>query len=145
MQQPQAQTNPQTKYFCDRLSVDDPLDILLKSLGIDDAYTALDENQDISVNQTFIEDSEILETSTSTESSMKLKLSLPKPKHEFNEEPEQTELSESFVDISKTQDSSGICDLDISNEVCINNDKVGVESPRPKKFVRRNADIYKDS
>lgn len=144
VQQPQAQTNPQTKLLCERLGVDDPLDILLKALGIDDSYTSLDESQDTSVNQTFIEDSEIFESSALGESSMKLKLCLPKPKREFSEDAEQEELPEISIDSIEPQDSSGVCDVDISSNIMFI-DKIGTDSPRPKKFVRRNADIYKDN
>lgn len=150
VQQPQAQTNPQTKTFCEKLAVDDPLDLLLKSLGISDAYMPCDESQENSINnETFIEDSEILETSVSTDSSLRLRLSLPKPKHEFSEDDIDNKsndfLEKSLNSIKVIEKDSSISDLDVSNSICIQHDDARVESTRPKKFVRRNADIYKDN
>lgn len=132
--QPNAQCNPQTRTFCEKLGIDDPLALILKNSN-DSVSSLLEEsNIDDSENTSFIDDLDVSNRSgDSTVSSIRTKMSLPEPK-------------------SDNYDSS-ICDVSLSDlkETCSENDSfrdefvstdLATNLQRPKKFIRRNANIY---
>lgn len=132
--QPQAQLNPQTKSFCEKLGVDDPLSLILKNS--DDSVSSLleESNLDDSQNTTFIDDTDVSNRSMdSLNSSIRTRLSLP--------EPRSDNYDSSVCDISLS-DLKEECseNVNVSNESVCNS--LGNDSPRPKKFIRRNANIY---
>lgn len=135
VKQPAAQLNPQTKSFCAKLGVDDPLALILNCEN-DSISSFLDEsNLDESQNVTFIDDSGATDFSIdSMNTSIRTRLSLPEPKSDnYDSSVCDVSLTELKEEINETEDAA-------PNAV----DEVAAESPRPKKFIRRNADIYNE-
>lgn len=135
VKQPPAQLNPQTKSFCEKLGIDDPLALILNNPN-DSVSSLLEEsNLEDSQNLTLIDDLDTTNKSTdSANSSVRSRLSLPEPKSE--------NYDSAVCDVSLAESKQESNEINSIEDVA--NNGVGNEAPRPKKFVRRNADIYND-
>lgn len=122
--QPHSQINPQTTDFCNKLGIDDPLFLVCKSQNINNSMIEKEICNEVTsdINQ-----------GAERRTSMKLKLSLPEP---VNSSCEDSILTFD-TDDSVAVENSFIIDT-------AGSDTSELQSPRPKKFVRRNADIYVD-
>lgn len=176
--QPAARLNPQTTVFCSQLGVDDPVELLLKSLNISDASFCTDDF-DAAGEASFVGETEKRQSVISLS-----RLSLPQPVNDdydtdeisknektyesftsrientfesFNSKndnsfaslsPKNSSMNESLnsckdMNTEMSNNDSGSGNLDIASLSVASNGSVK-ESPQPKKFIRRNADIYKE-
>lgn len=109
--------NPQTQQFCEKVNVQDPVEILLKLNKI--TLTESDEDVTLDCDET-------LNSSRET----KLTLNLPPPKQSFDAADDEI-LAENTSFVTKVSES--IPEVDI------------VEDPKPTgKFKRRNASLYEN-
>ena len=121
VRQPQAVCNPQTVLFCKKLSIDDPLTLILNlDLSVDNAAEGA---TDLSIDRTFV-DSEV---STTTPVQKKMVLNLPKPVND-DDVPETEELQNP------------------ETPECVQSpvEEAADEPNSSKKFKRRNASIYQN-
>lgn len=125
--------NPQTKQFCQKLEVDDPIELLLKH-----KLNALnmDESVDVNTTQSFINDSDLLDDAydsplENTSTSKPFKLNLPEPKN-----IEGSDLGDTNGNVSQP-----IIQCD-SNKATESIAKHEYNATPIKKFKRRNADVY---
>lgn len=127
-------SNPQTKLFCQKLEIDDPVELILKTQPNPSPNT--DDSIEITT-QSFIDDSDILEDLNDSipenipvNKSLKLNLPIPKNLDEFD----VNDVNENMTETESTQ-----CDLNVPDE---NREKNEYNDTPMKKFKRRNADMY---
>ncbi|XP_060519457.1 lariat debranching enzyme [Cylas formicarius] len=150
--QPEAKLNPQTVEFCECLNMDDPVALISEKNGVN---LSLDEDCD---NTTFVDDSDssgvseefhsALESAIITQEKILKKISLPEPKNK--EQVGSTEVAEGDS-ADSSQPDGGEAPSTVDLKVCEEN-KAPTSPKRsmeatvgPKKFKRRNADIYTNS
>lgn len=130
--QPVAQLNPQTTSFCAKLGIDDPMELILKN-ALEQSLTLDDSSLEESYSQTTIEDSDLSVKLESMNASIRPRLSLPEPKSDS--------YGDSLCEVSHAEDKQEVNGSQQDNVDC--NSKAN-NLPRPKKFIRRNADIYNE-
>lgn len=132
--QSQAQCNPQTRSFCEKLGIDDPLALILTESNHSVSSLLEESNIDDSDNTSFTDDLDVTNRSVdSVNSSMRTRLSLPEPKSD--------NYDSSICDISLT-DLKEECNESANLSDDVIPDYVGSNLPRAKKFIRRNAKMY---
>ncbi|KAJ8959496.1 hypothetical protein NQ318_022193 [Aromia moschata] len=118
----EAKLNPQTVLFCEKLAVDDPVCLSLTDSFINDTVDA--DTSNVSVE--------------STPSKKFGCLSLPEPKVDLSEDLESDAKENTEEELDTNSQSSG------DNVVLVAGVVEGpdCDSPTPKKFKRRNAELY---
>lgn len=139
IKQPEAKRNPQTILFCDTLAINDPI-CLVSELG----GTNLNITIDQSVTSSFIDDTLDHSNSKLSQNSTPAKrfssLSLPEPKLDTSDfESDAKENTEEELETCSQSSGDNVppvtgTEKDISTS----------DSPLPKKFKRRNAEMYND-
>ncbi|VEN49159.1 unnamed protein product [Callosobruchus maculatus] len=120
---PQAQLNPQTIDFCEKLALDDPVVLVAENMNI-----KLNISTDQSLNDSFMDT-----TDNSCENSLG-KISLPEPKGNNESSSEEDE-----------SESSSTSEEEDTNVAAKEGGVLITESPVPKKLKRRNQELYKNS
>lgn len=147
LSQPKPTLNPQTKTFCDKLGIDDPIQILMATHK-DSNRSILNETDNTNNSQTFVDTD--LETSLPLNNSLG-KLNLPEPKLGSFIIDGECGYEQHIVgniaeqDAKCGRDMSEIESFSTDNKKELEKEEVEDESvsTRPKKLIRRNADIYK--
>ncbi|KAJ9575911.1 hypothetical protein L9F63_007223 [Diploptera punctata] len=153
--QPQAQINPQTMVFCDRLSIDDPMSLLLNSPN--DSCLESSQNQIILIMSWLMTAWSYLPR--------RLSLALPSPQNSDVDEPmknpEEIMVSsdcvqnhglshfpsprDSDIDEPQTIYDNGFSDRVSSTTPSTDSDLSPDLEPKLKKFKRRNQSVYTNS
>ncbi|KAJ8919810.1 hypothetical protein NQ315_006339 [Exocentrus adspersus] len=150
--QPEAKLNPQTVLLCETLGITDPVCLISEADG-----TISNLSLELSVSDSFINDTFDTSTSSLSQSSTPVKqlgsqsstpvkklggLSLPKPKLDVSDVE-----NDAASDAGKEKESDSTIQT-VNEEVPVVNSEKDVcsdASPNPKKFKRRNAELYNDA
>lgn len=136
VKQPQAHLNPQTKCFCEKLGVDDPLALVLNNTGDSAASFSEESGLEDSQNTTTVDDTDATDKSIeSVNASLRTRLSLPEPASE--------DYDSSVCVLSLAESKQEGDEMESRAAEVVENGEFS-NSPRPKKFIRRNADIYNE-
>lgn len=158
-QQPAAQVNPQTREFCERLGIDDPIAILLEAEGSSSSNLAPASCSEISTNlipASIKNESMSIDSSVPVAPKTRLAMNLPNPKMVYETlSPSENESTRVLIESNETEETlQESLDRHISLDLEPSADNPIVESRAPtmtnveelgpavKKFKRRNQAMY---